>query len=143
MVEVFRGQDGAVEGFCARGHTGFAARGHDIVCAGASAVLQAAVLGVTRHLGLPAEVQAGDGYLEMRLGPAVTEREAWERAQAVLETAVLGIEEIARRYGRHVKVVQRHGGERHGSRRTDAGDGSDGSAALRAQEGSGQLPQRP
>ncbi|NLG69314.1 MAG: ribosomal-processing cysteine protease Prp [Firmicutes bacterium] len=115
VVEVFRGEGGEIVGLRARGHAGWARHGQDIVCAGASAILQAAVLGIIRHLGLPARLQAGDGYLELRLetggGAAVQTPEAWGRAQAVLETAVLGIDEIARQYARHVRLVQRHGGE--------------------------------
>ncbi|HEY8424805.1 MAG TPA: ribosomal-processing cysteine protease Prp [Limnochordales bacterium] len=115
VVEVFRGEGGEILGLRARGHAGWGRHGQDIVCAGASAILHAAVLGVTRHVGLPARVQAGDGYLELRLEPggeAVGKAvEAWGQAQAVLETAVLGLDEIAKQYARHVRLVQRHGGE--------------------------------
>ena len=116
VVEVFRTEEGDILGFRARGHAGFAEYGQDIVCAGASAILHTAALGVVRHLGWPARVQAGEGFLELRLDrpqSATHSESAWRQAQAVLETAVLGIREIERRYAGHVRLQIRHGGESH------------------------------
>lgn len=114
VIEIIRAEDGDILGFRAKGHAGFAERGKDIVCAGASAILHAAALGVARHLGLPARVQADEGYLELRLerpeGPKRQEG-AWQQAQAVLEAAVLGIREIEKQYGEHVRLRIRRGGE--------------------------------
>ncbi|MEW6046044.1 MAG: ribosomal-processing cysteine protease Prp, partial [Bacillota bacterium] len=103
--------------FRAKGHSGFAARGKDIVCAGASAILHTAALGVVRHLGISARVKADEGYLELalekdrgQLAPAEADR--WQQAQAVLEAAVLGIEEIERQYPKHVRLEVRQGAAR-------------------------------
>lgn len=115
-IEVFRAEEGDILGFRARGHAGFAEHGQDIVCAGASAILHTALLGVVRHLGLPARVQAGEGYLELRLERPEEARQQqgpWQQAQAVLEAAVLGIREIERQYGQHVRLQIRRGGESH------------------------------
>ena len=103
-IRVERGRDGQVTALQAFGHAGFDRRGRDIVCAGASAVVHTAVLGVTQAVGLPAAVEAGDGYLEIRLDAERRPPGQWERAQAVLEAAILGAKEIARQYPRHVRV---------------------------------------
>ena len=103
-IRVVRGPDGGVVTLCAFGHAGFDRRGRDIVCAGASAVVHTAVLGVTQAVGLPAAVRAGEGYLELKLDSEKRPQGLWERAQAVLEAAILGVKEIARQYPRHVRV---------------------------------------
>lgn len=103
-VRVVRGPDGEVIALEAFGHAGFDRRGRDIVCAGVSGILHAAVLGVTQAVGLPAAVAAGDGYLELKLACDLRPGGQWERAQAVLEAAILGVKEIARQYPRHVRV---------------------------------------
>lgn len=101
-VEVLRGAGGMVYGFDARGHAGFARHGQDIVCAGASAVLHTAALGVVQHLGLKPEVlDASEGRLALRLSPGSVN----EPARAVLEAAVLGVREIARQYPEHVQLI--------------------------------------
>ena len=105
-IRVVRGLDGEVIALEAVGHAGFDQRGRDIVCAGASAVVHTALLGVTQAVGLPASVKAGDGYLELKLDPERRPQGLWERAQAVLEAAILGAKEIARQYPRHVRVEE-------------------------------------
>lgn len=111
VIQVMREPEGDITGLVARGHTGFDERGKDIVCAGASAVVHTAVLGVTRTAALPAQVRAAEGYLELHLDPAQRREAAgWQKAQAVLAAAALGLEEIARRYPEHVRFQQQTAG---------------------------------
>lgn len=83
----------------ARGHAGWADDGQDIVCAAVSAILQAARLGLEAHAQVPLRVmqQKGDLRLEVpedrRDDPAVA---------AILSTAHLSVEQIARQYPEHV-----------------------------------------
>ena len=105
VIRVVRRPNGDIVGLHAEGHTGFDRRGRDIVCAGASAVVHTAVLGVTQAAGVPARTRTGDGYLTMELEPGDLPEDRWRQAQAVLEAAVLGVREIARQYPRHVAVV--------------------------------------
>ena len=83
----------------ARGHAGWADDGQDIVCAAVSAILQAARLGLASHAQVPLTVtqQKGDLRLEVpedrRDDPAVA---------AILATAQLSVEQIARQYPAHV-----------------------------------------
>jgi len=108
VVEVVRGPQGEIRALKARGHAGFSQRGSDIVCAGASAVLHAAALGVVKAAGLPAQVRAGEGHMEIELD-CVEQGSSrdWDRGQAILEAAVLGVTAIAQQYPQHVRVRER------------------------------------
>jgi len=101
-VEVFRGTGGHICGFRARGHAGYGEYGEDIVCAAVSAITQTAVLGLLQHLQLPVRLKQADGYLECLLGD--DERARSPAAQSVLETMVLGLNEIQRQYPERVRV---------------------------------------
>lgn len=128
VVEVARGPDGRVVGLRASGHAGFAPRGRDIVCAGASALLHAAALAASRYLGRAASVRARGAHLEVSIdagrmqeaavpgdGPGYEDR---IRAQGALEAAVWGVEEMARQYPSHVRLVDQGAG---GSARREGG----------------------
>jgi len=101
-VEVFRGADGRIRGFRAQGHAGYGEYGNDIVCAAVSAITQAAVLGLLRHLELPVRLKQADGYLECLLSD--DERSQGQAAQSVLATMVLGLQEVQRQYPERVRV---------------------------------------
>jgi len=114
-VTVFLDRAGRVTGFRVTGHSGWAAKGSDIVCAGVSALTQAAVLGLVQQLGVDVHTEVGDGLLACRLagrGDGGDEGPVGDRAvQAVLGTMVLGLREIARQYPRHVSLVERREGK--------------------------------
>lgn len=101
-VEVFRGADGYVLGFRARGHAGYGEHGEDIVCAAVSAISQTAVLGLLSHLELAVRVKQEAGFLECLL--VGDERSRGPAAQSVLETMVLGLQEVERQYPDRVRV---------------------------------------
>lgn len=122
-VRVFRDGAGRISGFVAEGHSGWGPRGFDIVCAGVAALTQAAVLGLVRHVGAEAQVDASDGYLACRLvGPASPA--LWDQAEAILATMVLGLREIAQQYPQHLELTEEDaaqagpgGPQGHGHRR--------------------------
>ena len=105
-VTLRRDAEGRLRGFDVRGHSGYAAKGSDIVCAAVSALTQGAALGLTRHLGIPVPCGEGEGWLDCRL-PADVDPVLLVRAQDILETMRLSLEEIARGYPRHVVVEER------------------------------------
>jgi uncharacterized protein YsxB (DUF464 family) len=84
----------------ADGHAGWADHGEDIVCAAASAILQAALLGLTDHAQVAVEAERSAGRLAMRWPEAVRDREA---VQAIVATAELSIASIARDFPTHVR----------------------------------------
>lgn len=105
VAEVRRNPAGRVTGFTVTGHSGQAAHGKDIVCAAVTALSETAVLGL-RHVAvaLP-QVEMEDGFLRCELPPLEGEQET--RAQAIVETMVLGLRDIARDYKRHLRVSER------------------------------------
>ena len=88
-IEIFRNQGGKVSGFKVQGHHG--EYGTDIVCAGVSSLAQTALLGIGRHLHREVDykVASGDLYMKLRSEPD-------DLTEAVLETMLLGLTEIAR-----------------------------------------------
>ncbi len=104
-VLIHRGPDGTIEGFEVRGHAGWAEAGRDIVCAGVSALVQTAVLGLEERIGLQPAVDVAEGMLICRL-PAVADPAVAGRAQDILETMLLGLRSMEMAYGDHVKVQE-------------------------------------
>lgn len=88
----------------AQGHAGWADDGQDIVCAAVSAILQAARLGLEAHSQVPLKVaqQKGDLRFEVPAG-----RRDDPGVAAILATAHLSVEQIARQYPDHVTCETR------------------------------------
>lgn len=102
----YRDRQGAITRFEIAGHAGFAEKGEDIVCAAVSALGQAAILGLEEVLDLVPEVEVDeDGRLHCRL-PGNVPEDRRAQAQAILETARVGIEAIASDYGDYVLVEE-------------------------------------
>ena len=85
----------------AEGHAGWAESGEDIVCAGASAVLQSAWLGLTEHAGVVVAAERDAGRLDLRWPEAVRDR---DDVRAIVETARLAIEHLAHQFPDHVRA---------------------------------------
>jgi uncharacterized protein YsxB (DUF464 family) len=88
-------------GILARGHTDFAAHGTDIVCAAVSAILQAARLGLTQYGRAGVAARQEPGELELDWGEDQCDLES---VQAIVTTAQLAIDQIARRFPKHVRL---------------------------------------
>ncbi len=103
----YRDGQGAITRFEISGHAGFAERGEDIVCAAVSALSQAAILGLEEVLDLVPEVELDEeGRLVCQL-PAEVPADVARAAQAILETARVGIQAIAGEYDDYVRVEER------------------------------------
>lgn len=94
---------GGIAGFSVEGHAGWAPRGRDIVCAGVSALTQAAVLGLEEYLGLAPEVVVREGFLRCRLGEL---GRASSEAQAILAAMELGLKAMAREYPKSIRIEE-------------------------------------
>lgn len=101
-VRIRRSDDGSIEGFRVTGHAGFRPSGEDIVCAGVSALVETALLGLEHVAGQPHHAELADGKVDCRLLPG--EPAARERAQVILETLVLGLKDIEQDYKRFVRI---------------------------------------
>lgn len=94
-----------IHAFELTGHAGYADSGQDIVCAGISALGIAACNGLEHFLSTPPKVQEADGYLACKL-IGIPEQEL-EKAQWILQTMVLGIEQIHLTYGQDYIFIDR------------------------------------
>lgn len=104
-VLVRRGPDGSITELRVSGHTGYAEAGEDIVCAGVSALAVTVLIGMKRVARHPHEGKATAGQMYCRLLPGGTPDSA-ARAQTILETAVLGLKDIAKDYPEYVRVTE-------------------------------------
>jgi uncharacterized protein YsxB (DUF464 family) len=102
-VEIVRDEDGKVSEFRSKGHNGFDADDKDIVCAGASALLQTTVLGLESYLRLDPEVEHEKGWLSCKL-----ERDVYlnREIDALVETMILGLRALENSYPDHIQVEE-------------------------------------
>jgi uncharacterized protein len=94
-----RGRPAAVRAF---GHADFAVAGEDVVCAGVSAILQAARLGLEQHAKVPLQASQQSGELDMAWPPEVRDDPA---VLAIVTTAELAVRQIAEQFPEHVRIV--------------------------------------
>ena len=100
-VEITRDSGQRIVQFQVKGHSGSAPRGKDIICAGVSALTQSALLGLSQYLNRTIRWQAADGLLSMELCNLPD-----DQTSAVLETMLLGLQEIAKLEPDYVRIVE-------------------------------------
>ncbi len=87
----------------AHGHAEAGVAGDDIVCAAASAILQAAELGLSRYAELPGLTLRADAEMRLALPVAVRDR---EDVKAIVATAELAIEQLAWQFPVNVRITR-------------------------------------
>jgi uncharacterized protein YsxB (DUF464 family) len=85
----------------AEGHAGWADPGEDVVCAAASAILQAAWLGLAEHAHVDISGERTGGRLHMRWPEGERDR---DDVRAIVATAELSITQIARQFPENIRV---------------------------------------
>ncbi len=103
-VTFYEDSRGRLSSIVADGHAGWADAGDDIVCAAAAAILQAAWLGLSDHAHVAVGGERNRGRLVMNWPEHTRER---ADVEAIVATAALSIEQIARQYPKHVRAVHR------------------------------------
>lgn len=83
-------------GFTTSGHSDYSESGSDIVCSAVSALTQTALLGLLRFAKEQTHYQIEQGLLTLHIDYPTQE------SSVILETMVLGLEEIARQYNQYV-----------------------------------------
>jgi uncharacterized protein len=76
------------------GHSGKGAKGYDIVCAGISAVVQSAILAVTKIAGLKQNVVQREGYIHSEIFLKNESDDKTVRFKAIIGMMLIGIYEI-------------------------------------------------
>lgn len=106
MLEVTFYRDGRkrLASIRASGHAEAGSYGKDVVCAAASAILQATRLGLEKHCALELEAAQRSGDFHLRW-PTKARSDA--AVQAIVATAELSIAEIAKLYPSHVRLRRR------------------------------------
>ncbi len=102
IVSVQRDRDGCIKGFSVSGHANYEERGRDIVCAGVSAIVQTAILGLQEFLGIDLAGSQREGLVVCSLPPLAPVLRG--QADAILETMLLGLTAIASSYAGYVQV---------------------------------------
>jgi uncharacterized protein YsxB (DUF464 family) len=87
----------------ADGHADWAEDGTDIVCAGVSAILQAARLGLSEVAHVSVEASQEKGRLSLRWPEPARDDIA---VAAIVGTAECAVEAIARQYPEHVRLLR-------------------------------------
>lgn len=102
-VDVFRDEQGMVVSYSVNGHAGYGKSGTDIICSAVSALTQAPLLGLERHLKLKPsfEVNQEDGILEVALNSAPT-----DLTEAIFQTMIYGLESIVRQCPQYVQIKE-------------------------------------
>ena len=99
---------GSISGFCSKGHAGLAPSGEDIVCAGISAILQTAYLGLKEVAGLFVGMEMDENAGRMTL---VLERELPDQqrhnADIIFNTMRLGLLSLKEAYPDYLNIVER------------------------------------
>lgn len=97
--------DGKFIGFRAEGHTGYAPKGEDIVCAAVSSLIQSTILGLEKLVGIGITLQTNQesGLIQCLLTEERSANKS-QKADLLLGTMFLGLEQIAENYDKHVKI---------------------------------------
>ena len=99
IIKIVRNEQSIVE-VEVKGHSGYAKHGQDIVCAAISALTQTALLGLIKHVKLQVEHEvAAEEYLRFSLRGQEN-----EQTDAILETMLYGLQEIADAYHKYVRI---------------------------------------
>jgi uncharacterized protein len=90
------------------GHTGYADEGEDIVCAGLSSIIQTACIGVIKLAKVNAKItkKDNDGFLSIVLPENCSDKQK-DDCNLILETAILGINDLQKGYSNFIKVEVR------------------------------------
>ena len=104
MITIYieRNKEGHIVAFAADGHSGYAELGSDIVCAGVSTLLQTALLGLTEYLALRVSYKVSPGKMSV----ALLDQDTNGQTDAVLESMMLGLRQIAKTYDKYVCIKE-------------------------------------
>jgi len=97
-------KDGHIISLEVKGHTGYDRAGYDILCASVSAITQTALLGLKNVLKVKVEYKIRDSYLKMELPDM--DSESRKLADAVLDTMLEGLKDIASGYSSYIKLEE-------------------------------------
>jgi len=89
----------------ATGHAGFGKKNIDIVCAGISAIIQTAIVAITKVAGVSQKIKQKDGFLESSIKINKLESAVLNDLIVIISTMLTGLEEIIKIYPEALKIV--------------------------------------
>lgn len=90
-------------GFEAAGHANFDIEGKDIVCAAASALLQSAILGLSKTLKIKHKIKIKKGYLFFASLEGLDSLKT-EKSQLLLKTLFESLKQLAKQHPKYIKI---------------------------------------
>ena len=95
-------------GFECSGHANFGEFGSDILCASISSITQAAVLGISKVVGIKADYIKDDenGYLKVVIPEKISQKEL-EQSEVILRTAFVALNDLKSGYPKHIKIEEK------------------------------------
>lgn len=85
------------------GHAGYDEYGKDIVCAAISALAQTMALGLEKVVGIKVKIKKKDGYFLLKVPKGLSAEKA-DKTNIIMETFILGIEDISESYPSNIQV---------------------------------------
>ena len=111
QVEILRNQNGHIVEYEVSGHADFDDYGRDILCAAISVLSQTTILALEKVCKISQNdikfcVNENTGYLKVTLSDNLTEDQR-ASANIVLETMIVGMEDLAFQYPKHIKLMEK------------------------------------
>lgn len=103
-VEILKGINGFIRKFTVEGHSDYAEYGSDIVCSAVSVLTQTAIIGLRKVAGVSIIYVMKDGLIDCEI-PFIGEKDKLIKANAILDTMVMGLMNIKRNYSDYINVV--------------------------------------
>ena len=90
-----------------KGHAGYGVEGEDVVCAGLSAIIQTALLGLLQVAKIQVKYSsdAKSGNLKIKLPDNLTEKEQ-TAADIILETMMCGVSDLREGYSDYIDITE-------------------------------------
>jgi uncharacterized protein YsxB (DUF464 family) len=88
----------------ATGHAGFGKKHTDVVCAGVSAIIQTAVVAITKVAKINQKIKQKDGFLETTIKISKLEPAALNNLLIIMNSMLAGLEEIIKIHPETVKI---------------------------------------
>ncbi|AFS78988.1 hypothetical protein DUF464 [Gottschalkia acidurici 9a] len=107
-IKIFTDQDGSIVQYEISGHADFDEYGKDILCAAISVLSQTTLIALNKVCGIKEKdiafsVDDESGYLKVSI-PKNLEKNIKDKANVVLETMIVGIEDLAYQYPKYISI---------------------------------------
>ncbi|MHB1420430.1 MAG: ribosomal-processing cysteine protease Prp [Bacillota bacterium] len=105
-IDFIENSVGEIISFTITGHAGMASSGRDILCAAVSVLAQTSVLGLLDYLSIKLRLKMRPGNMLCELPEDMQPFER-QQANAILETAYLGLSSLKKGYPRRIEIKRR------------------------------------